>query len=94
MLEFFFIIFVALMTEFSLKQVVLESMQPTVRASSERIRFVQIILKQWKIVPDLTDLTDLTGSCGWPAYSLAAGYVKHMYSNILCVPKQILHTLY
>lgn len=36
--------------------------------------------------------SDLTSICGWPAYPLTGGYVKHMYSNILCVQKQILHT--
>lgn len=34
----------------------------------------------------------LTDNCGELVWPLTGGYVKHMYSNILCVQKQILHT--
>lgn len=48
---------------------------------SRYVCFVQIIQNQWKIALD----GNWTCSCGWPASPLTAGYVQHMYSNILCV---------
>lgn len=35
---------------------------------------------------------DRTSPSSWPASPLTAGYVEHMYSNILCVRVQIVHT--